>query len=178
MTGPARPLKIRYVSWSEIHRALSVLANSVRSTFNPEVVVAIAKGGLIPSRIIADLLMIEEMGFIEVKFYKAIGLRGEKPFIKYLALPALRDRNVLVVDDVIDSGRTIQLVIDALSSYAPRSMKTLVLYLKPWAAFTPDYYYEVTNEWIVFPWEICESKKEGVSIEHEEFVEFGKYCGF
>jgi len=55
-------------------------------------------------------------------------------------------------------------------------MKTLVIYLKPWSTYIPDYYYEVTNEWIVFPWEICETIKEGVVLDVREFQELGGKC--
>jgi len=169
-------VKTRYISWVDIHKALITLVNRMSSTFKPDVIIAVAKGGLIPARIVSDLMGVDEIGYIEVKFYKAIGVRSEKPFIKYLAIPQLKDKNVLVVDDVVDSGRTIQLVIDTLSSHAPRQIKTLVLFLKPWSTYTPDYYYEVANEWIVFPWEICESKKEGVDSDAQEYRDLSTGC--
>jgi hypoxanthine phosphoribosyltransferase len=169
-------VKTRFVSWSEIQQAIFTLGNRVVKSFKPDVIIAIAKGGLIPARILSDVLMMDEVGYIEVKFYKGVGVRSEKPFIKYLAIPPLKDKNVLIVDDVVDSGRTIQLVIDTLSVHAPRIMKTLVIYLKPWSTYIPDYYYEVTNEWIVFPWEICETIKEGVVLDVREFQELGGKC--
>lgn len=170
------PKKIRYITWQEVHEIIGSLANRLIGDYNPEIIIAIAKGGLIPARIISDVLGIDEIGFIEVKFYKSIGVRSEKPFIKHIAIPYLKDKNVLVVDDVVDSGRTIQLVVDSLAVHAPKQLRTLALYLKPWSTYIPDYYFGVTDEWIVYPWEICEAKKERAELTNSEFKEFSMYC--
>jgi len=50
------------------------------STFKPDVIIAVAKGGLIPARIVSDLMGVDEIGYIEVKFYKAIGVRSENHY--------------------------------------------------------------------------------------------------
>lgn len=177
MSGIQRhEIRVRYVSWSSIQVILAELAKRVIGSYKPDILIAIAKGGLIPSRILLDLLGIEEMGVVEVKFYKGPGVRIEKPFIKSIAIPPLKDKMVLVVDDVVDTGRTIQLVIDTISPYAPRAVKTMVLYLKPWSTYMPDYFYEVTSDWIVFPWEICETRREGIHLDDYEFGELGKHC--
>jgi len=166
---------VEYVTWNEIHRALGVLASRVLLNGKPDVLVLIAKGGLIPGRILADFLLVEDIGLIEAKFYKSIGVRGEKPFIKSSTLPSLTGRSVLVVDDVADTGRTMQLVIDYLSNYKVKSIKTLTIYVKPWSTFIPDYYFAQTTKWIVFPWEICEAIREKVA-EKTVFKELSDYC--
>ncbi|MEM0246207.1 MAG: phosphoribosyltransferase family protein [Desulfurococcaceae archaeon] len=168
--------KVKYISWNAVRGALNELAKRVAKEYKPEVIVAIAKGGLVPARVLSDLLGVEEIGLVEAKFYRGVAIRGDKPFIKSLALPRIQGRSVLVVDDVVDSGRTIQLVIDTLAVQAPKALKSAVLYLKPWSTYTPDYFYAVANEWIVFPWEVCEALNEGVLIRDEEFVDTSKYC--
>jgi hypoxanthine phosphoribosyltransferase len=167
--------EILYVSWSEIHRALGMLAGKVLLHGKPDVLVIIAKGGLVPGRILADFINIEDIGFIEVKFYKSIGVRGEKPYMKSASLPPLTDKNVLVVDDVVDSGRTMQLVVEYLSGYKVKSTRTLTIYVKPWSSYIPDYYYAQTTKWIIFPWEVCEAMREGVA-EKDMFRELSSYC--
>ncbi|MEM4482050.1 MAG: phosphoribosyltransferase family protein [Desulfurococcaceae archaeon] len=169
-------IKTRYATWIDIHEALGKLSSKVMGEFKPQVLIAIAKGGLLPARIIADILGVDEIGFIEVKLYKSIGIRSEKPYIKLIGVPPIMDKDVLVVDDVIDSGRTMQLVIDTLSKYTPRSIKALAIYIKPWSTYVPDYYYARTDEWIVFPWEICESAREGVELDHPEYINISHYC--
>ncbi|MEM1831100.1 MAG: phosphoribosyltransferase family protein [Desulfurococcaceae archaeon] len=176
MNEPDSRRKIRYITWQEVHEIIGSLANRLIRDYIPEIIIAIAKGGLIPARILSDILGVDEIGFIEVKFYKSIGVRSEKPFIKYISIPYLKDRNVLVVDDVVDSGRTIQLVVDSLAVHAPKQLRTFALYLKPWSTYIPDYYFGITDEWIVYPWETCEAKKEKVELNNQEFRELGMYC--
>lgn len=169
-------LKVEYMSWSSIVEAVAWLSKKIATQYKPDLIVAIAKGGLIPARILADILGIEDLGYIEVKFYKSIGSTLEKPFIKTMALQSIVDKNVLVVDDIVDSGRTMQLVVNVLSNLGARTVKSAALYVKPWSTYTPDYYYKVVTSWIVFPWEVCEVLKEGVSIDHSEFKKLVDYC--
>jgi hypoxanthine phosphoribosyltransferase len=168
--------EVKYITWEEIHKALGVLAEKILLNGKPDVLVAIAKGGLVPGRILADFLSVDDMGFIEVKFYKTIGVRGEKPYIKLAILPPITAKNILVVDDVVDSGRTMQLVVEYLSSYKVKSTRTMTIYIKPWSSYTPDYYYEQTTKWIVFPWEICEAVREGVNVDEDVFKKLSKHC--
>ena len=56
----------------------------------------------------------------------------------------------LVVDDVCDSGVTLQAAIDTLS---PARVTTATLHTKPHASMTPDYVVRETDAWVVYPWE-------------------------
>ncbi|MEM1628393.1 MAG: phosphoribosyltransferase [Desulfurococcaceae archaeon] len=170
-------VKLRYASWREIHRAILEISNKVMTSYKPEVLITICKGGLIPARIMVDLLGLKELGYIEVKFYKAVGVRDEKPLITFSAFPPLVAKNVLIIDDVVDSGRTMQVAVEAVSMHRPRCVKTAAIFVKPWSTFMPDYYYKITNEWIVFPWEICETMREGLGLEDiVEDREILKHC--
>lgn len=170
MIRPQAP-KIRFVNWMEIHRALVDLSKSIRADFSPDVMIAIAKGGLVPGRILLDILDIRDLGIVEVKFYKSIGSTIEKPYITFTAIPPLEGKRVLVVDDITDSGRTLQVIAELLSKFRYEKIKYAVLYYKPWSSFKPDYYHDMVTEWIVFPWEVCEAKREGISVEGMEEVE-------
>ena len=151
---------LKYVSWEDIHKALAVLSGRVRETFHPEILVAIAKGGYIPARILSDLLNINEIGFIEIKFYKEIGKTREKPVVYQFSLKNIEGRNILLVDDVVDSARTMQTATNLLSNFGAREIRSLAIYVKKWSPLLPDYYWEVSDKWIVFPWEVCETTRE------------------
>jgi len=64
-----------------------------------------------------------------------------------------RKFKLLVVDDIVDSGRTM---IDMLNGIEKLTVKTASLYWKPHSSFKPDYYVKQTSDWIVFPWEPME----------------------
>ncbi|MEM2420182.1 MAG: phosphoribosyltransferase family protein, partial [Acidilobaceae archaeon] len=70
------------------------------------------------------------------------------------------NKNTLIVDDVSDTGRTLQLALDYIRHYSPKEIKTVTLYVKPWTNLIPDYYAEITDKWLVFPWGTWEYKRQ------------------
>ncbi|MDK6028574.1 phosphoribosyltransferase [Ignisphaera sp. 4213-co] len=130
------------------------------SGFRPSIVVAILRGGYIVAKLVSDYLGIDEIATTEIKFYRGIGEKGEKPIISTPLIRSIKDEKVLIVDDVADSGRTLQVAIDLVRIYGAKEVKTATLYLKPWSITVPDYYVAETRSWIVFPWEVSEILRE------------------
>ncbi|MGC7380965.1 phosphoribosyltransferase, partial [Xanthomonas citri pv. citri] len=64
---------------------------------------------------------------------------------------SISDKKVLVVDDVVDSGRTLALVLELLRGYGAEC-RSAVIYEKPRSEVRPDFSWNSTDEWIVFPW--------------------------
>ncbi|MEM1662426.1 MAG: phosphoribosyltransferase family protein [Desulfurococcaceae archaeon] len=160
-----KPVEFQYVTWREVVEGCIELASRVkRDGFKPNIILSIVKGGLIPARIIADLLEVDEMCFIGVKFYKIAIQQDTKPRLTFPLTCSVRDKDVLVVDDVVETSRTIQLVVEELSRYGAKRIKTMALYVKKWSSLIPDYYYMMVDKWIVFPWEIVEAVRDGVDI--------------
>lgn len=69
----------------------------------------------------------------------------------FLDTSALVGKNLLVVDDVADSGRTLALVMELLEPNAT-AVRSAVLYTKPRTVIRPDYSWRETDLWITFPW--------------------------
>jgi len=160
-----KELKIMFLGWNELHRILLDLAIRIKnSDMEFDTIYAIMKGGLIPARILMDLLDIDELGVIGVRFYKNIGIHGKKPVITQPPTIGVTGKRVLVVDDVVDTGKTLQLVIEELIRYDAEKIVSLAIYVKPWAMMFPDLYYGVTDKWIVFPWEVRETIVEGIEL--------------
>lgn len=160
-----KAIEFHYVTWREVIRGCIELASRVKKEgFKPDAILSIVKGGLIPSRIIADLLEIDEICFIGVKFYKAATQQDTKPQLTFPLTCSVRDKNILVVDDVVETSRTLQLVVEELSRYGAKRVKTMALYVKKWSSIVPDYYYMLVDKWVVFPWEIVEAVKEGIDL--------------
>lgn len=153
-------LKYSYVDWETLHNLTAKLALSVSIDYTPQVLVGALRGGYIVARILSDLLDIEEVAAIGVRFYKGVGERGEKPVITYPVVHDVRDKDVLVVDDVADTGRTLETAVADLRLRGARSVKTAVLFLKPKSIVIPDFYVEIAESWVVFPWELCSFLRE------------------
>ena len=158
-------IEVMMLSWSDIEKSVGDIATKIsESGFEPDAIISILRGGIIPARLLADRLEITNIGTIEVKLYISAGRKGEKPYIRQpLTLP-IKDKRVLLVDDVSDSGLTLEFALQAISLYMPVEVKTATLYMKPWTRLVPDYYAEEVDKWVVFPWERKEFEKEAKSI--------------
>jgi uncharacterized protein len=142
------------LGWLEFGEAARILAQDVVDAgFEPDVVVAVARGGLIIAGAIAYALGTKECGSINVEFYTDIEQRRDEPVVLAPALdaPSLAGKRVLVVDDVSDSGRTLALVVDLIRN-AGAAVRTACLYSKPGTVLEPDHVWRRVDGWITFPW--------------------------
>ena len=128
MKVPNLSLEFLPVTWDELHRRSLELAHKVlESGYFPDVIIAILRGGYVIARIIADVIDVDELGVVEVKFYKGIGETAERPVITQPLVTDVRGKNVLIVDDVVDSfgrvgcrSRFISIVKDILIAIGRR----------------------------------------------------------
>jgi uncharacterized protein len=142
------------LAWDEFGEAARALAGDVlRSGFTPDIVIAIARGGLLIAGAIAYALGTKACGSINVEFYTGIDERLPEPVLHppMLDAPALGGKKVLLVDDVSDSGRTLAKVV-AIIRDAGAEVRTATLYTKSQTVLVPDFDYKRTDDWIVFPW--------------------------
>lgn len=125
----------------------------VADGFVPEVVVAIARGGLLPGGAIAYALGVKSCGALNVEFYTGVGTVLDAPELlpPDLDLAYLEGRRVLLVDDVADSGRTLRLAVDLLAERGA-DVRSATIYTKPTTIVEPDYSWKRTALWIDFPW--------------------------
>src|SRR5690606_21385650 len=125
----------------------------VASAFEPEVVVAIARGGLLPAGAIAYGLGAKNCGAINMEFYTGIGTVLDAPQVlpPELDMNYLDGRRVLLVDDVADSGRTLRMAVDMLRDKGA-DVRSVTIYEKPSTIIHPDYVWKATDLWIDFPW--------------------------
>jgi len=142
------------LSWEQFGEASRDLARTIlRDGFEPEVVVAIARGGLLPGGAIAYALGAKNCGALNVEFYTGIGTVLDAPEVLPPALDIdfLEGRRVLLVDDVADSGRTLALAVELLRA-RDADVRSVTLYTKPGSIAMPDYSWRETGRWIDFPW--------------------------
>ena len=125
----------------------------VRSGYEPDWIVAIARGGLLLGGAVAYALDLKNIGVVNVEFYTGIDERLDVPVMlpPVLNLADLDDARLLVVDDVADTGETLRLVLDTCRP-AVAEIRSLVLYEKPQSVVSPDFVWRRTEAWINFPW--------------------------
>jgi uncharacterized protein len=125
----------------------------VESGFEPDIVLGIARGGLIPAGAIAYALDCKNLFTINVEFYTGVNERLDVPMVlpPFLDASDLDEANVLIVDDVADTGRTLELVHDFCAGHVAEA-RTAVIYAKPHSVISCDYAWRHTDRWIDFPW--------------------------
>ncbi|MFI8594611.1 phosphoribosyltransferase [Microbacterium sp. NPDC078428] len=142
------------LTWDGFGGACREMARDILADgFVPEVVVAIARGGLLPAGAIAYGLGIKNCGALNVEFYTGIGTVLDAPELlpPELDMAYLDGRRVLLVDDVADSGRTLDLAVRLLRERGA-DVRSATIYTKPGTIITPDYAWRDTPLWIDFPW--------------------------
>ncbi|AOL17108.1 phosphoribosyltransferase [Sulfolobus sp. A20] len=155
-------------SWNEIEEGIFYIGESlVKNYYIPDVIVAVLTGGVIPAKLLSDLLDIKNIRYIEIKFYRNVGKTENKPVIKSVYTDSLEGKNVLVVDDVSDTGETLEAVSNVITMFNPTKIMTATLYLKPWSKRIPDFYYKQIDKWIVFPWDKWDVVRENRDIQIE-----------
>jgi uncharacterized protein len=111
------------------------------------------------ARIMSDLLDIQDVNTIKCEYYSGISETTRKPIIKEKLQGNISGKNILVIDDVADTGGSISQIKQYLLPKKPRSIRFATLYLKPGSKTVPDYFVSKTSAWIIFPWELYETLK-------------------
>jgi len=152
-------IKWELVSWEIFYDMTRQLAYLIQEDgYRPDIIIAIARGGYTPARILSDYLGVMDMTSFKVKHYRSLdkqpGARIEHPLAADVS-----GRRILLVDDVSDSGDTFDVAIDHINTCAnPTEIRTAVLHHKIVSKYKPTYYTREVREWhwITYPWAVME----------------------
>jgi len=168
--------------WSEktYVSAQSFLEDSFRlglkvmdSGFKPRFIVGVWRGGAPTGIAVQEILDYHgiESDHIAIRTSSYVGMKQQKIVrvhgLEYVIANINYDDDLLLIDDVFDSGRSVEAIIDKLKKSCRRNMPEVVkiatVYYKPKRNVTdlrPDYYIHETDAWLVFPHELL-----GLSVE-------------
>ncbi len=152
-------LTFKVLTWDEIISMSIKLGNIVKkSGYNPNYPIGVARGGLVPLRIISDFFNNNNVFIVNVKLYEDIARKAENVRFLQGIDEDISGHNVLVIDDVADTGVTLKAVVDYIrDNLKPKELKVATLHYKPWSVIKPDYYLSEVKDWIVYPWEYVET---------------------
>ena len=142
------------LGWEQFGAAGRELASTVVGDgYHPDLLLAIARGGLLIAGSMAYALGMKNCCVINVEYYTGVDERLDVPVIlpPALNLVDLGHARVLVVDDVADTGETLQLVAETVRPEVAE-LRTAVLYEKPRSVVRCDYVWRRTENWVEFPW--------------------------
>ncbi len=153
-------MKYLRLSWEDVERQCAELAKMIKSSnVGAEMIIGISRGGLVPARLLSDMLGNDELHTMRVRFYTGIGKVAEKPVILHPTQVDVSGRSVLLVDDIADSGRSLSTAKSHLEKRGAGEIFVATLIKKPGSILTPDFYVEETDAWVIFPWEVRETAR-------------------
>jgi len=147
------------ISWNEVHRLCRRLSKIIHhSGYIPDVVIAIGRGGYIPARLVCDYLDIMALTSIKIDHYLSGSEKQREAIIRYPLCIDISNLNVLLIDDVNDSGATLQLAVDHIRSFQPKAIRTSVMHNKQVTHYPVDYFARriIKWRWIIYPWALHE----------------------
>ena len=134
------------VDWPFFGEVCRALALHVSREYDPEIVLGVAKAGVIPGVVVASLLQRE---------FASMAVTRHDPFAKpqLIAGPpgSIAGRRVLIVDETCDSGDTLKLALNEVLARDPRDVRTAVSFRT--GSYRPDFFAFETDKVIVLPWD-------------------------
>lgn len=139
------------VTWELFHGLCKGLALAV-APYRPEIILAVGRGGYYPGTLIAHLLRAE---VYPVRLSRRVGDVIKHKHPKWLVKPPklLKGKRVLVVDEICDTGETLQRVAKSARKRDAADVRTAVLYAHSQRADVPDYVGLVSDALILNPWD-------------------------
>jgi hypoxanthine phosphoribosyltransferase len=168
-------MKKRYITSQQLlHDSLSLAADIVQSDFRPTFIIGVWRGGAPIGISVHEVLSVcgIECEHIAVRISSYTGIAQQAKQIRihdinYLKDNLRREDKLLIVDDVHDSGSSIQALIerikDECADNCPSEIRFAATYYKPAnskVSFAPDFFVKSTDDWLVFPHELS-----GLSID-------------
>jgi len=148
-------------SWKRIYCLLLNQSQKIyQSGFKPKTIVAISRGGWLPARILSDLLGNPNLASVKVESYFGIGNAEVCPKLTESLSRDISGQSDILVDEVVDSGSSMELVARHLRERGAEEVRTAALYLKSCCRSKPDFFEKETSCWVVFPWEVRETIRE------------------
>lgn len=138
------------VEWPLFGELSRALALKVSRAYDPEIVVGIATAGVIPGAVIAAILDREFHSVVVSRRYGAEAPR-DVPALLGPSPSFVRSRRVLIVDETCDSGDTMRLAVNAITSAGAADVRTAVGFRT--GSYEPDFYSIATESTIVLPWD-------------------------
>src|SRR5215203_3072561 len=164
MSNPARSASDLYVDWEQYHRLIEELCLRIhQSSWRFDSLLCLARGGLRVGDVISRVYDVPLAILAASSYRAAAGTRqGQLDIGEYITMTSnALHGNLLLVDDLVDSGVTLQRVVDHLKSRYTgiEELRTGVIWYKACSVFKPDYYVQhlPANPWIHQPFELYDA---------------------
>jgi uncharacterized protein len=140
-------MQTEQLSWTKITQEIKQLGSQIKiSSFAPDIIIAIPRGGVIPGIILCSILEAKEFALITVKKNK------DKRHVIFSDNASFRDKKILLVEDFLETGISLTSAVNYLET-RHAYVKTASLYQSKTSEIKPNYCISIRNK-PKFPWEI------------------------
>jgi len=142
---------LKFYSYEEFKVDVNLLAHEIKP-YKPDVILAIARGGMTLGHFLAEALEMRDLYSINSIHYEET---RKLDTINIFNIPDLsKAKRVVIVDDIIDSGETmIEIKKVITSKYPDLDIKVAAVFYKDKALLHPDFKAREATEWIEFFWD-------------------------
>jgi uncharacterized protein len=153
--------RCRRATWTEVDGWADRLAEQVRSARHvPDTLVGLTRGGWVPARMLSDRLGVKRLVSVRAQHWGVTAtLDGAAALSEGLSGP-ITGENVLIVDDITDTGESLQLALEHVRAAGPARVETATFLHIPRSKVVPTYFAEEIPRdawvWVVFPWNYWE----------------------
>jgi len=154
-----KDFRCELISWRQVYLLARKLAYTIDGDkFQPDVIVAIARGGYVPARILCDFLDVNTLASIRIEHYLPGAIKRKAARLTDPLAIDIEGKNVLVVDDVNDTGDTLEVAVHHLKEFSPKDVRVAVLNQKTTSGFRPEYFARkiIKWRWLIYPWAVME----------------------
>jgi uncharacterized protein len=145
-TPPSGPRGVLEVDWPFFGEICRALALRVAREYQPEIVLGIAKAGVIPGVVVASILQCEFSSMVVTREEA-----GGQPTLVSGPPTSIRGRRLLVVDETCDTGSTMKLALSEVRALKPAEVRSAVSFKT--GPYAPDFNAFETDNFIILPWD-------------------------
>ena len=145
-TAPPSSRGTLEVDWPFFGEICRALAMRVAKEYDPEIVLGIAKAGVIPGVVVASIMQCDFSSMVVTREEE-----GAQPILVTGPPTSIRGRRVLVVDETCDTGSTMKLALNEVRALKPAEVKSAVSFKT--GEYAPDFHAFETDNFIILPWD-------------------------
>jgi uncharacterized protein len=145
-TARKAPHGVLEVDWPFFGEMCRALALKIFREYDPDVVIGIARAGVIPGAVVASILQCD---FASMAITRTES--GGRPVVIAAPPRVVTGRRVLIVDETCDTGATMKLGLNAVRELKPAAVKTAVSFRT--GEYRPDFYGLESDTFIILPWD-------------------------
>ena len=146
------------MDWNLFYKLATQVAEKInRSGYEPDLIVGLARGGWVLARVLCDFVGVKDLVSLKVEHWGITATPDGTAKLKHPLNVDLTGKKGLVVDDITDTGESMQVAVEYIKSLGPSEVQTATLQHITKAKFKADYIgEEIAWRWVIFPWNFTE----------------------